>query len=157
MATRQKKLSQRSRKAETGARRQVSRKAPSYVKKLSTAVREHFAGATDLPTFLASAGELSPKQRKLIVQQALILIEQNYAHLPLKRAMHSIDPVQRLKLLLQTLEQASAATQPSEPEFHRELTEIFTSVRDLHTNYLLPSPFDQMTAFLPFMVEDYFD
>jgi C-terminal processing protease CtpA/Prc len=157
MATRQKKLSQRSRKAETGARRQVSRKAPSYVKKLSTAVREHFAGATDLPTFLASAGELSPKQRKLIVQQALILIEQNYAHLPLKRAMHSIDPVQRLKLLLQTLEQASAATQPSEAEFHRELTEIFTSVRDLHTNYLLPSPFDQMTAFLPFMVEDYFD
>lgn len=71
--------------------------------------------------------------------------------------MHSIDPVQRLKLLLQTFERASVATQPPEAEFHRELTEVFTSLRDLHTNYLLPAPFNQMTAFLPFMVEGYFD
>ena len=35
--------------------------------------------------------------------------------------------------------------------------DIFTSVRDLHTNYLLPAPFNEMTAFLPFMVEDYVD
>ena len=157
MTTRQKKSPQRSRKAKTSVQPRVSKKAPSYVRKLSTAVRGHFAGATDLPTFLARAGELTPEQRRLIVQQALILIEQNYAHLPLKRAMHSIDPVQRLKLLLQALEQAPTAAQPSEPEFHRELTEIFMSVRDLHTNYLLPAPFNQMTAFLPFMVEDYFD
>lgn len=157
MTAPQKKSLQRSLKAETGTRPRVSTKAPSYVKKLSSSVREHFAGATDLPTFLASAGELTPEQRKLIVQQALILIEQNYAHLPLKRAMHSIDPVQRLKLLLQNLEQAPAAAQPLEAEFHRELTEIFTSVRDLHTNYLLPAPFNKMTAFLPFMVEDFFD
>lgn len=131
--------------------------APAYLKKVSVVVREHFSGALDLPTFLESAGELKLEQRKLIVQQALILIEQNYAHLPLKRAMHSIDPTQRLKLLLQTLEQETAATLPSEAEFHRELTEIFTSVRDLHTNYLLPAPFNKMTSFLPFMVEDYFD
>jgi hypothetical protein len=99
---------------------------------------------------------LSLDERKLIVRQALILVEQNYAHLPLKRAMHSIDPVQRLKLLLQMLESGPAATQPSEAEFHRELTDVFTSVRDLHTNYLLPAPFNHMTAFLPFMIEDYF-
>jgi hypothetical protein len=132
-------------------------KAPAYLKKVSTAVREHFSGAVDLPTFLETAGVLTLEQRRLIVQQALILIEQNYAHLPLKRAMHSIDPIQRLKLLLQSLEPGPAATLPSEAEFHRELTEIFTSVRDLHTNYLLPSPFNKMTAFLPFMIEDYFD
>ena len=102
-------------------------------------------------------GELTLEQRKLIVRQALILIEQNYAHLPLKRAMHSIDPVQRVKLLLQKLEIAPEANQTPEFEFHRELTDIFTSLRDLHTNYLLPAPFNQMTAFLPFMVEDYFD
>ena len=42
-------------------------------------------------------------------------------------------------------------------EFHREMTDIFTSVRDLHTNYLLPAPYSQMTAFLPFMVESYFE
>jgi hypothetical protein len=70
-------------------------KVPDYLKNLNAAVREHFAGATDLPTFLAGAGVLTEDERKLIVRQALILIEQNYAHLPLKRAMHSIEPVQR--------------------------------------------------------------
>lgn len=38
-----------------------------------------------------------------------------------------------------------------------QMTEIFTSIRDLHTNYLLPAPFNGMTAFLPFMVEDYIE
>lgn len=155
MATSRKQPAEKRRKPNAGARTGTPGKAPAYLKNLSMAVREHFAAATNLPTFLASAGELSAEQRKLIVRQALILIEQNYAHLPLKRAMHSIDPVQRLKLLLQTLEFAQPETQPSEIEFHRELTDIFTSVRDLHTNYLLPVPFSQMTAFLPFMVEDY--
>lgn len=157
MAKPQKKPVKRTGKSATVAKSHNIQTAPPFLKKLSTAVRDHFAGATDLPTFLASAGELTADQRKLIVRQALILIEQNYAHLPLKRAMHAIDPVQRLRLLLQLLEQAPAPAQPSEAEFHRELTDIFTSVRDLHTNYLLPAPFNQMTAFLPFMVEDYFE
>jgi C-terminal processing protease CtpA/Prc len=140
-----------------GKRRREGPARASYLQKLDSAVRGHFAAATDLSTFLAGAGELSAADRKLIVRQALVLIEQNYAHLPLKRAMHSIDPVQRLKLLLQTLELAPAEAQPTEVDFHREMTEIFTSVRDLHTNYLLPEPFAQMSAFLPFIVEDYFE
>jgi hypothetical protein len=37
--------------------------------------------------------------------------------------------------------------------FHAEMTQIFTSVRDLHTNYLLPSPFSHVFASLPFRVE----
>lgn len=133
-------------------------KYAGYLKKLSTAVRAHFADAVDLPTFLSQAGALSPEDRKLIVRQALTLIEQNYVHLPLKRAMHAVDPVQRLKLLLQELEQTAAPESlPAEATFHREMTEIFTSVRDLHTNYLLPAPFSGMTAFLPFMIEDYME
>ncbi len=116
---------------------------------------EHFAAATDLPTFLARAGTLTRAERQRIVEQALILIGENYAHLPLKRAMHSIDPVQRLRLLLQTLKTAPDSDQPGEVEFHREMTDIFMSLRDLHTNYLLPSPYNEMTAFLPFVVEDY--
>jgi hypothetical protein len=130
---------------------------PAYLKKLSTAVREDFADAVDLPTFLAAAGALTPEDRKVLVRQALILIEQNYVHLPLKRAMHAMDPVQRLKLLLQELEQTPAEALPAEGTFHRDMTEIFTSIRDLHTNYLLPAPFNGMTAFLPFMLEDYID
>lgn len=157
MTTHSKKSIQPGSKAKTDLQHRPAMKAPSYMKKLSTAVRKHFNGAVSLPTFLASVDKLTPEQRKIIVQQALVLIEQNYVHLPLKRAMHSIDPVQRLKLLLQSLQLAPAVAQPSEAEFHRELTEIFTSLHDLHTNYLLPAPFNQMTAFLPFIVEDYFD
>ena len=143
------------RKAKASSRRFP--KASPYLKKLSTAVRRHFAKAVDLPTFLSSAGQLTAEDRKLIVRQALILLDQNYAHLPLKKAMHSIDPVQRLRVLLQALEMTPPSRQLSEVEFHAEMTDIFTSVRDLHTNYLLPAPFNEMTAFLPFMVEDYVD
>jgi C-terminal processing protease CtpA/Prc len=144
-------------KTKAKARTQASANRAGYLNRMSTAVREHFADATALPGFLESAGQLTPDQRKLIVRQALILIEQNYAHLPLKRAMHSVDPVQRLKLLLQALEQARPEDEMTEAEFHHEITDIISSLRDLHTNYLLPAPFNQMTAFLPFMVEDYFE
>jgi hypothetical protein len=42
-----------------------------------------------------------------------------------------------------------------EPEwsFHRQMSGIFHSVRDLHTNYLLPAPFAGKIAFLPFAIE----
>lgn len=122
---------------------------------MPAAVRGHFADVQDLPSFLTSATALTTEQRQLIVRQALILIEQNYAHLPLKRAMHAVDPVQRLRLLLQLLESGRAEAQPSEIEFHRQMTDIFMSVRDLHTNYILPMPFRGKSAFLPFMIEDY--
>jgi hypothetical protein len=38
-----------------------------------------------------------------------------------------------------------------------EMSGIFHSVRDLHTNYLLPAPFAGMIAYLPFQVERYTD
>ncbi len=31
------------------------------------------------------------------------------------------------------------------------------SLRDLHTNYILPAPVNRMTAFVPFLVEDFFE
>jgi hypothetical protein len=130
-------------------------KRVASVKSISPGGREPFAAATDLSSFVAQAATLTCEQRQRIVEQALILVGENYAHLPLKRAMHSIDPVQRLRLLLQTLKTTPEPDQPTEAEFHREMTDIFMSLRDLHTNYLLPWPYNQMTAFLPFLVEDY--
>ena len=158
MAKTQKKTTTRGRRTGTKKAFRLEAKTPAYLKKLNTAVREHFADAMDLTTFLGTIGDLTLDDRKLLVRQALILIEQNYVHLPLKRAMHAIDPVQRLRLLLQELEQTlDPQTLPPEVAFHREMTEIFTSLRDLHTNYLLPLPFGAMAAFLPFMVEDYIE
>ena len=104
-----------------------------------------------LQEFLAEAGELGPVERARLVDQARILIEDLYVHLPLKRAMHAVDPVQRLKLLRHRLEGMS------ERRFHDELIRIFTSLRDLHTNYILPMPYQSKTAFLPFLIEEFFE
>ena len=55
-----------------------------------------------LTKFLKSAertSHLSREQRLRIVEQALLLIEMNYVHLPLKQAMHAVNPIQLLKLL----------------------------------------------------------
>lgn len=132
------------------------RSIADFIQGLHPAVSAQFAGTVDLATFLQTGGRLSLDDRRCIVEQALVLLERLYVHLPLKRAMHAIDPVQRLRLLQYHLEQQSEEELPSELAFHHELTEIFVSTRDLHTNYLLPRPYRDRTAFLPFMVEEYY-
>ncbi len=121
------------------------------------AVKAQLASATDLPTFLESVGDLNLDARKQIVEQALILFDHNYVHLPLKESMHGVDPIQKLRLIRHRLEQATDAELKSALSFHREMLEVFNSVRDLHTNYLLPVPFAGKVAFLPFQVEEYFE
>ncbi|HSM59555.1 MAG TPA: amidohydrolase family protein, partial [Longimicrobiales bacterium] len=109
-------------------------------------------------SFLAERRELGVDERLLLVGQALLLPEENYVHLPFKRSMHGVDPVQRLRLLrhqLQTAKtDADAEFLPADVEFHREITEIFNSLRDLHTTYRLPDPFRGVVAWLPFLVEE---
>jgi Peptidase family S41 len=109
----------------------------------------HIAGVTTLPAFLAQAGTLTKAERARVVEQARAMIEQLYVHLPLKRAMHATDPVQRLKLL------AFRLGAMSERQFHDEMIDIFTDLRDLHTNYILPNPYRTRTAFLPFLLEEF--
>ena len=94
--------------------------------------------------------------RQLMVDQAIALLDDAYVHLELKRAMHAVEPIQRLRLLRRQLGQADGA-EMSDLNFHREMTSIFTSLRDLHTNYLLPEPYRDSTAFLPFLVEEYYE
>ncbi len=100
---------------------------------------------------------LTLADKRTLVEQAKVLIGQIYAHLHLKKALYGIDPVQRLTLLQYRLENASDEVVQSELEFHRELLDIFTSLHDLHTNYILPIPYRSLTAVLPFLVEEYFD
>jgi len=112
-----------------------------------------------LAAFLRRAerkSSFSRKERLRIVDQALLLLEMNYVHLPLKRAMHAIDPLQRLKLLKFRLE-TKGSTMESGMQFHKRLLTIFASLRDLHTLYLLPDPLKSHTAFLPFLIEQYFE
>jgi Peptidase family S41 len=111
------------------------------------------AGSVPLHDFLATAGLLTYAERMVLVEQALVLLEGNYVHLSLKTAMHAVNPVQRLRLLRARLLRQTQETMDPERVFHMEMSAIFHSVRDLHTNYLLPAPFAGMIAYLPFQVE----
>ena len=62
----------------------------------------------------------------MLIDQAMLMLQEIYAHLSLKRALHAIDPIQRLQLL--RLRHAAL----DEREFHSELIDIFVSLRDLH-------------------------
>ena len=131
--------------------------AAEFLADVAEPVRDHLSESRQLAEFLTTAGALTPAERKLLVEQALVLLEQNYVHLPLKMAMHACNPVQRLRLLRLRLERQDSGPLDSERTFHTEMSEIFHSVRDLHTNYLLPDPFAGKIAYLPFQVEEYFD
>lgn len=95
--------------------------------------------------------------RKRVVDQAIVLFESFYVHRPQKEAMHAVIPIQRLRLLRAALEalpdDTPLAHLSPDLAFHREMVAIFAAWRDLHTSYLLPRPYSQYLAFLPFMVE----
>lgn len=90
---------------------------------------------------------LTGDDRVLIVDQALLIIEQLYTHLHMKRVRHAIDPAQALRVLR---DQAAGL---SDLRFHSEMLRIFKSLRDIHTAYTAPPPFAEQTAFLPFLLE----
>lgn len=91
--------------------------------------------------------DLSAEDRVLIVDQALIVIEQLYTHLQMKRVRHAIDPAQALRVL------RDEAAGLDDLRFHNEMLRIFKSLRDIHTAYTAPPPFAHQTAFLPFLLE----
>ena len=92
-----------------------------------TAADTNLGAITTLQEFLTTTGGLTVEERRLIVDQALLLIEQFYVHLPLKRAMHAADPVQRLKLLRYRLD-----TMPEERRFHHDTNPISSCPRRPH-------------------------
>jgi hypothetical protein len=117
--------------------------------------RTERTAAVSLPGFLSTheVGTLSVDNRRLIVQQALLLLEQNYALLPFKVARYGINPLQRLRLMQARL--GRPGTPEPEVSFHAELVDIYNSLRDLHTRYTLPQPFNAAAAFLPFLLKEF--
>ncbi|GID29470.1 S41 family peptidase [Paractinoplanes brasiliensis] len=111
--------------------------------------------AVSLTDFLGSTevGRLTIAQRKLIAEQARLVLEQSYALLPFKMARYGINPLQRLRLLSQRLDRDG---DPGlEWRLHSELVDIFNSLRDLHTRYTLPQPFNGVAVFLPFLLKEF--
>ena len=104
-----------------------------------------------LKDFLQDAEQhkLTKRDKQLICDQAILIMEQFYAHLPFKRARYAADPAQRLRLL------RSDIPNLSEQQFHAEMIRTFTELRDVHTLYRLPEPFKSAVAFLPFFTESF--
>ena len=98
----------------------------------------------------SASGALSDRERLIVIDQALLMLETLYANLPLKRALHAIDPLQRLRLLRLRHEALD------EREFQSEMIDIFVRLRDLHTNYILPTIYHEKFAYLPFRVEEFY-
>ena len=87
-----------------------------------------------LAAFLKNAerkSTLSRRERLRIIDQALLLLEMNYVHLPLKQAMHAINPIQRLKLLKFRLETEGREMEPV-MQFHKRMLEIDKERAALH-------------------------
>lgn len=99
---------------------------------------------------------LSLDDRQLIIEQATLILEEAYAHLPFKEALHAVNPVQRLKIFNYRISQQHEGDQ-DEVSFHREMIDIFTSLRDLHTSYVVPKAYQRAVVLLPFRVEEYFE
>jgi C-terminal processing protease CtpA/Prc len=92
---------------------------------------------------------LTQAERTNIITMFTDLLDGLYVHLPLKRAMYGIDPVQQLRRLHER------ARLMSDDAFHREIGGILTNLRDAHTAYIAPSPLAGTVARLPFLVEQF--
>src|SRR4051812_11459992 len=103
-----------------------------------------------LSDFLGAVPKLDPLDRFTLCEQALNILNGYYVHLDLKRAMHAIDPVQRLRLLQRRQAELSHL------EFQSDLLGIFMSLRDRHTVYQLGDPFRGRVATLGFLVEEFY-
>jgi hypothetical protein len=103
-----------------------------------------------LESFLRSVKPLAIADRRVLVDQALLVLDGFYVNLRLKRAIHAVDPLQRLRLLRVRLDGMTDAA------FHAELIGVFTDLRDLHTQYHLPDPYRGRVAALGFLVERYY-
>lgn len=98
----------------------------------------------------ASKQQLKRSEKEMIVKQAILLIDQFYAHLPFKRARYAIDPVQRLRLIHSQIDDLP------DLQFHCEMIRAFVRLRDAHTYYGLPRPYRGAFAFLPFRLESFY-
>ena len=102
-----------------GPAKPATRAAP-FLAKVAEPVRDQLAGSVELRDFLRGAGALTLEERRLLAEQGLVLLDENYVHLPLKAAMHAVNPVQRLRLLRVRLERQTSETMDPEWLFHLE-------------------------------------
>ncbi|MFL6211442.1 MAG: S41 family peptidase [Pyrinomonadaceae bacterium] len=118
---------------------------------IRSAANQQLGRRVKLANYRSTVTPLTPDERAVLIEQAMEMLEKVYAHLPLKRALHANDPIQSLRLL--RLRQAGL----DERAFHSAMMDVFLGLRDLHTNYILPTGYAKKFAFLPFRVEEFYE
>ena len=118
---------------------------------IRSAVDTQLGKREKLIDYRSTVTPLTPDERELLIGQALEMLDKVYAHLPLKRALHANDPIQSLRLL------HIHQTGLDERAFESAIMDVFLGLRDLHTNYILPTGYAQKFAFLPFRVEEFYE
>lgn len=116
-----------------------------------TRIDETLGARIRLADYRPTVAPLTPEERDVLIDQAQLMLEQVYVHLPLKRAIHGTEPIQRLRLLKLRHKALDERT------FQAEMVDIFIDLRDLHTNYILPSAYWRKFAFLPFRIEEFYE
>ena len=91
--------------------------------------RKMIMGGDDVSPQIA---KLSWAERLDVLEGLLLLLEQIYVHLPLKRSIYGFDIIRALASLRQQ------STSISDIQFHRELTTLINRLRDAHTQYQGP-------------------
>jgi hypothetical protein len=93
----------------------------------------------------ADADPSSLEERLAIVDQAELLFDHLYSHMPFKtRVFGPVHPRDFLR------DARTVGLSETETQFHSRMVAAFSIVRDAHTIYGLPSPYRGATAFLPF-------
>ena len=115
-----------------------------------------------LPDFLASAEQtkMSAADKATIVDQALLIFQNLYPHLPFKKQIYDFaHPVESLTQVRANLTSEMSGTTPpiGETAFHSSVIMAFDFVVDAHTVYGLPPPYRGSVAFLPFLMRAYWD
>ena len=118
----------------------MTREAPGF---------ERLAETIALSELKLGRRPLRASEMHTIATMALVILTGCWVHRGLKQSLHGVDPEKRLRMLIDDLRMW-----PSEPEFHGRMSDIFASLRDLHTTYVLPRPYRRRVAFLPFMLEE---
>jgi len=153
--TRENFMRQLTRRAVLAGTSAVAASTVSSLLALRSAVGQGLGPTQSVSEFLATAKSdaLLVSERRNLVDQATTLLRYFYVHLPLKRARYGVDPLERLRLLRERLV-FGLAGQANDLAFHAEMRDIFASLRDMHTVYLLPDPhYRNSHAWLPFKVE----
>ncbi len=97
---------------------------------------------------------LSAKDKKYICTVLINAMQNYYVHLPIKEKAFAINPIQELRLLEAGYDYSDEADTLS---FLRILQRIFLKLNDRHTTLVLPEPWKNLVAFIPIVIENYYE